>query len=339
MMRALSKRCNHNDDREGSAYRAAAANVKVGAPRGSTMLPEDVVARYRIKNGEGFRLKDIDPADTAGLDLEKEEAKQMLERGKEKLRNLQERLYAEAQWGVLIVLQAMDAAGKDGAIEHVMAGVNPQGCAVTSFKLPSATELRHDFLWRTTVALPERGHIGIFNRSYYEEVLVVRVHEKALAAENLPPKVTGKPIWDERFESIRDFEKHVARNAIVPLKFFLHVSKDEQRRRFLDRIDDKDKRWKFSAGDIAERRLWDDYMAAYEDAIRNTASKDAPWFVVPADNKWFTRLVISAALVEALEKIDPKYPTVSDALVKEMEEAKAALLAEEGSKRGNGKKG
>ena len=235
-------------------------------------------------------------------------------------------------WGVLLIFQAMDAAGKDSAIEHVMSGVNPQGCQVFSFKAPSAEELDHDFLWRTHRALPERGRIGIFNRSHYEEVLVVRVHPEFLDKQNLPPALDRKTIWRERFESIRNFERHVARSGTAVLKFFLNVSRDEQRKRFLDRLEEPEKHWKFSTGDIAERALWDKYMAAYEDMIRETSRPEAPWYVVPADNKWFTRLVVAAAVVDAMENLDLKFPTVDAAARKQMEGIRTALLAEKNGK-------
>ncbi|BCH23272.1 polyphosphate kinase 2 family protein [Mesorhizobium sp. L-8-3] len=292
------------------------------------MVPAEIVKVFRVRKGKKFRLADIDPADTLGLDIEKDDAKQLLAQGVKRLRDLQERLYAEGRWSVLIVLQAIDAAGKDSAIEHVMSGINPQGCDVTSFKAPSATELRHDFLWRAAIKLPERGRIGIFNRSYYEEVLVVRVHPEILAGQNLPPELVTDQVWEERFASIAAFEEHLARNGTVILKFFLHVSKEEQKRRFLERIDEPDKRWKFSAGDIVERGHWDAYMAAYEDMIRHTATKTAPWHVVPADNKWFTRLVIAATIVDRLERLDPKFPPVDDEALKEMEKTRKALMAE-----------
>ncbi|WP_274628152.1 polyphosphate kinase 2 family protein [Arvimicrobium flavum] len=292
------------------------------------MLSGDVVKRFRISDGDDFRLSDIDPGDTLGLDLEKDEAKELLAAGTKRLADLQERLYAESRWSLLIILQAMDAAGKDSAIEHVMSGVNPQGCAVTSFKAPSTTELKHDFLWRATLPLPGRGQIGIFNRSYYEEVLVVRVHRDLLDKQGLPDKLVGDDLWRDRFDSIRDFERHLARNGTAILKFFLHVSRDEQRKRFLERIDEPDKRWKFALGDVAERQLWPKYMDAYEDAIRNTATKHAPWHVVPADNKWFTRLVVAATIVEKLEEIDPNYPKVDSAALSAMVEAREKLVAE-----------
>ncbi|MBR3194070.1 polyphosphate kinase 2 family protein [Bosea sp. (in: a-proteobacteria)] len=297
------------------------------------MLPDEMVKRFRVTDGDDFKLKRFDPGDTCGLALDKNGASELLQTGVKRLRDLQERLFAEKRWSVLIVLQAIDTAGKDGTIEHVMSGVNPQGCEVTSFKAPSSLELRHDFLWRTTCALPERGEIGIFNRSYYEEVLVVRVHEELLRKQGLPPKLIGKHVWRDRFESIRDFEKHLARNGTVVLKFFLNLSKDEQRRRFLSRIDEPDKNWKFDAGDLAERRHWDDYQAAYQDAIAETATKHAPWHVVPADNKWFTRLIVAATIVDRLEKLDPQFPVVDDEARKVMAKARKELLAEDGKRK------
>jgi len=293
------------------------------------MLPEELVERFRVAKGDRFRLDRFDPDDTGGLELDKSEARDLLQSGVKRLRDLQERLFAEKRWAILIVLQAIDTAGKDGTIEHVMSGVNPQGCTVTSFKAPSSRELRHDFLWRTTCALPERGEIGIFNRSYYEEVLVVRVHEELLAKQGLPPACTGKTIWSDRFESIRDFERHLTRNGTVILKFFLNLSKDEQRRRFLARIDEPDKNWKFEPGDLAERQHWDDYQRFYADAIANTASEEAPWHVVPANNKWFTRLLVAATIVERLERLDPRFPTVDAEARKAMAAARKALLAED----------
>lgn len=295
------------------------------------MLPDEMVKRFRVSDGDDFKLKRFDPGETCGLALDKNGASELLQTGVKRLRDLQERLFAEKRWSVLIVLQAIDTAGKDGTIEHVMSGVNPQGCEVTSFKAPSSLELRHDFLWRTTCALPERGEIGIFNRSYYEEVLVVRVHEELLRKQGLPPKLIGKHVWRDRFESIRDLEKHLARNGTVILKFFLNLSKDEQRRRLLSRIDEPDKNWKFDPGDLAERRHWDDYQAAYQDAIAKTATKHAPWHVVPADNKWFTRLIVAATIVDRLEKLDPQFPAVDDEARKVMAKARKELLAEDRS--------
>jgi PPK2 family polyphosphate:nucleotide phosphotransferase len=286
---------------------------------------EDLVERFRVFDGDGFKLKRFDPAETCGLDLDKSEAKDLLATGTKRLRDMQERLYAEKQWAVLIVLQAIDTAGKDGTIEHVMSGVNPQGCLVHSFKAPSLGELRHDFLWRTTCKLPERGEIGIFNRSYYEEVLVVRVHEEMLAKQNLPPGLVDDDLWQDRFESIRDFEKHLVRNGTVILKFFLNLSKDEQKRRLLARIDETDKNWKFDPNDLVEREHWGDYQSAYENAIAATASKAAPWHVVPADNKWFTRLVVAATIAERLEELDPKFPAVDDEQRRAMVKAKRQL--------------
>jgi len=243
------------------------------------------------------------------------------------LAELQDKLYAQDKWAVLLVFQAMDAAGKDGAIKHVMSGINPQGCQVNSFKSPSAEDLDHDYLWRCMKNLPNRGHIGIFNRSYYEEVLVVRVHPEFLAKEKLPPKLVGKKIWEERFEDIRNFEQYLARNGVVVRKFFLHVSKKEQKRRFLERIDDPLKNWKFSSNDASERDFWDDYMGAYEEMIQETATKDAPWYVVPADNKWFTRVVVAAAVIETLASLDLAYPKVDEGKLKELAAAKKKLVS------------
>jgi len=281
---------------------------------------------YRVDSGKHFRLKDFDPADT-GHCPSKEYAEEALVQGVARTAELQDMLYAQDNWAVLLIFQAMDAAGKDGAISHVMSGVNPQGCQVYSFKVPTETELQHDFLWRTTCSLPERGHIGIFNRSYYEEVLVVRVHPKILKSEKTPPSLIGKNIWDERFEDIRCFERHMSRSGTVIRKFFLHLSKKEQKQRFLARLDHPEKNWKFSAADIRERKCWDDYQDAYEDMIRNTASEEAPWYVVPADNKWFTRLVVSTVLVDTLESLKLSYPRVDPATRKELEAAKRELLA------------
>jgi PPK2 family polyphosphate:nucleotide phosphotransferase len=293
------------------------------------MKLEKLSKRFRIDKPAKFRLADYDPADCCGLSIDKDDAKQMLNEGIERLAELQERLYAHNKWSVLIVLQAMDAAGKDSLIKHVMSGVNPQGVQVSSFKQPSEEELDHDFLWRVAQALPERGRIGIFNRSHYEEVLTVRVHQEYLARQRLPDAVTGKKIWQQRFDDIRAFERHLARNGTLVLKFFLNVSRDEQRKRFLDRIDEPGKRWKFSMGDVSERKLWPKYMAAYEDLIRETSRDEAPWHVVPADNKWFTRLVVAGAIVQAMEKLDLEYPKVEGEALKELETARAVLLTEE----------
>ena len=284
---------------------------------------------YRITSGKGFRLKDHDPADTGGLDSEdKPEAKRMLANGVERMAELQERLYASDEWGMLLIFQAMDAAGKDGTIKHVLSGVNPQGCQVHSFKQPSAEETDHDFLWRTQRAAPERGRIGIFNRSYYEEVLVVRVHPQILAGQRIPPRLVGRKVWDERLEDIAAYERYLARNGFAILKFFLNVSREEQKRRFLERLDDPEKHWKFSTTDVRERAHWKGYMSAYEEAIRATATEHAPWFVVPADEKWFTRLVVAAAIVETLEGLDLAFPRVPDSKREELALARAQLAKE-----------
>jgi PPK2 family polyphosphate:nucleotide phosphotransferase len=283
---------------------------------------------YRVTDGSKFRLKRVDPSDTLQLGSDdKPKAKAALARGIEVLAKLQDKLYAQDRWSMLIVFQAMDAAGKDGAIKHVMSGINPQGCEVSSFKSPSAEELDHDFLWRCAKRLPERGRIGIFNRSYYEETLVVRVHQEFLAGQKLPQKLRTKDLWQQRFEDIANFEHYLTRNGTVVLKFFLHVSKKEQQRRFLERIENPAKNWKFSINDVHEREHWDEYMVAYEETIRNTATKYAPWYVVPADNKWFTRLVVAAAIVEALNALDLEYPSLNKEELKELEAAKEALLA------------
>jgi PPK2 family polyphosphate:nucleotide phosphotransferase len=289
---------------------------------------EKLAKQFRIDKPKHFRIADHDPADCAGLTMDKSEAKAMLAAGIERLTDLQQRLYADNRWSVLIVLQAMDAAGKDSLIKHVMSGVNPQGVDVRSFKQPSAEELDHDFLWRIGKALPSRGRIGIFNRSHYEEVLAVRVHRELLERQNLPDSLAEKKVWKHRFDDIRAFEQHLARNGTVVLKFFLNVSQEEQRKRFLERLDEPDKRWKFSMGDIEERKLWPKYMAAYEEAIRETSRDDAPWYVVPADNKWFTRLVVAAAVVAALEKLKLEYPKVAGVALKDLDKARKALTAE-----------
>jgi PPK2 family polyphosphate:nucleotide phosphotransferase len=285
---------------------------------------EKLAQTFRVDNAKDFRLKDFDPADT-GRWASKDNAAKALDEGIERAAELQDMLYAQDNWALLLIFQAMDAAGKDGAIKHVMSGVNPQGCQVYAFKAPSERELQHDFLWRTTLDLPERGHIGIFNRSYYEEVLIVRVHPEILKSQKTPPSLVGKNIWDERYEDIRCFERHMARSGTVIRKFFLHISKKEQKKRFLARLDEPEKNWKFSTGDIHERMYWDDYQKAYEDMIRNTATKDAPWYVVPADNKWFTRLVISSVVVDTLESLHLGYPKVDAAKKKELEEGRHLL--------------
>ncbi len=283
---------------------------------------------FRVSKGKHFRLKDVDPNDTLEFtkDADKSRAKEALTTGVAAMAELQDKLYAQDKWALLLIFQAMDAAGKDGAIEHVMSGVNPQGCQVFSFKSPSSEDLDHDYLWRCMKSLPNRGHIGIFNRSYYEEVLAVRVHPEFLAKQRVPPQLVGKKIWSERFEDIRNFEQYLARNGVVVRKFFLHVSKKEQKRRFLERIDDPKKNWKFSSNDAAERAYWDDYMNAYEEMIQETATKHAPWYVVPADNKWFTRVIVGAAVVDALADLDLAYPKVGEDKLKELATAKSKLL-------------
>ncbi len=291
---------------------------------------EDLLDRYRVTKGKKFRLKDFDPGDTHGMKSEsKGEAKALLREGVELLAEYQDKLYAQDRWAVLLVFQAMDAAGKDGTIKHVMSGVNPQGCEVYSFKQPSSEELDHDFMWRCVPCLPNRGHIGIFNRSYYEEVLVVRVHRGILAGQKLPPELVTKRVWEERHEDIAAFERYLSRQGTVIRKFFLHVSKAEQKKRFLARLDEPEKHWKFAAADVKERGHWDDYMAAYEDMIRATATPDAPWYVVPADNKWFTRLVVAAAAVKTLDDLDLQYPKIGKKQRTELAAARAALLAED----------
>ena len=297
-----------------------------------------LIKRYRIDDPEHFKLAAFDPADTGGLDLDKDNSKAMLEQDVERLAKLQERLYAHDRWALLVVLQAMDAAGKDGVIKHVMSGVNPQGCEVHPFKAPNAEELDHDFLWRVAMRLPQRGRIGIFNRSHYEEVLVVRVHPEMLAQQKLPKQVVGKDIWKQRFKDIRGFERHLARNGVAVVKFFLHISKEEQRQRLLARVDEPAKRWKFSMTDIAERKLWDKYMDAYEDAIRATSREEAPWYVVPADHKWFARLVVAAAMIDALDALDLEYPKVEGKALVELQQVRAALVAEERGDRTAAKK-
>ena len=270
-----------------------------------------ILDRYRVTKGRGFRLKDYDPGDTAALEMEKTAAEALLKQGVVRLAEMQDKLYAQDRWSVLCIFQAMDAAGKDGAIRHVFSGVNPQGCQVHSFKAPGAMELDHDFLWRHSIALPERGRIGIHNRSWYEEALVLRVHPELLARQKLPPSLIGKKIWDERLEDIAAYERYLARQGTVVLKFFLNVSREEQKKRFLSRIAEPEKNWKFSPNDVAERAHWDVYMKAYQAAISATAAPHAPWFVVAADAKWFTRLVVGAAIIEALEKLDLHYPAVT----------------------------
>lgn len=297
------------------------------------MKPDKLVKRYRITRPANFKLSDFDPADTGGLGIGKDEAKKIIAEHSRRLARLQEKLYAEDKWAVLMILQGMDAAGKDGIVEHVLYGVNPLGCDVHSFKAPNSEELDHDFLWRVARRLPERGRIGIFNRSHYEECLVVRVHPEILARQKLPPRLVTRNIWKERFDDICAFERHLVRSGTVVLKFHLRISREEQRRRFLERLENPAKRWKFAMGDVAERKLWNRYMAAYQDMIRNTSTPDAPWIVVPADYKWFARLVVAAALIEALEKLDLKFP-LSGGHSAELKKAKAALDAEGGVQAG-----
>lgn len=282
---------------------------------------------FCITDGSKFRLKDIDPEDTLNFGSEdKPKAQAALAEGVEMLAAMQDRLYAQDRWAVLLIFQAMDAAGKDGAIKHVMSGLNPQGCDVHAFKAPTSDDLDHDYLWRCMKALPNRGHLGIFNRSYYEETLVVRVHPQILEAQKLPKQLITKDIWNERYKDIRHFEDYLSHNGVIVRKFFLHVSKKEQKKRFLERIDNPDKNWKFSARDAKEREYWDDYMKAYEETIRNTATKNSPWYVVPADNKWFTRMVIASAIIDTLDSLDLHYPKVDKDKKKELAEAKTALL-------------
>ena len=288
-----------------------------------TKNAHDLAKQFRIDNGKEFRLKGVDPADTGKMT--KEEAVTELELGIESLRRMQEKLYAENRWALLLIFQAMDAAGKDSTIKHVMSGINPQGCQVSSFKSPSTEELDHDFLWRTNRWLPERGRIGIFNRSYYEEMLIVRVHRELLERQKLPPRLVTEHIWQERFEDVTAFERYLTRNGVVVRKFFLHVSKDEQKKRFLERINNPSKNWKFTMADVREREYWDQYMEAYEDVIRNTAAKHAPWYAVPADNKWFTRLVVAAAVIDALDELELEFPKVDKEQLQELGEARAML--------------
>ncbi len=293
-------------------------------------IAKELSRPFRVTDGKKFRLKDIDPEDTLHLGSEdKPRAKEGLQTGVEALAELQDMLYAQDKWAVLLIFQAMDAAGKDGAIKHVMSGVNPQGCQVASFKVPSSEELDHDYLWRCQKHLPERGRIGIFNRSYYEETLVVRVHEELLQSQKLPPKRVTKNIWKERFEDIRAFERYLSRNGVLVRKFFLHVSKDEQKKRFLARIDNPEKNWKFSSADCRERGYWDDYQRAYEEMIRHTATDEAPWYVVPADHKWFTRIAVAGAVIDGLASLNLAYPQVGAEKLKELAVAKKALNSEE----------
>jgi PPK2 family polyphosphate:nucleotide phosphotransferase len=293
------------------------------------MKREKFIKPFCVANGKHFRLKDHDPAETRGLKSQ-DDAADLLRRGIEQMAELQDKLYAQNQWALLVMFQAMDAAGKDSAIKHVMSGVNPQGCEVSAFKQPSAEELDHDYLWRASKVLPRRGHIGIFNRSYYEEVLIVRVHDQLLRNERLPPALMTKHIWKDRFEDIVQFERYLTRNGIVIRKFFLNVSKEEQKKRFLLRLKEPEKHWKLSPSDVAERDRWDDYMAAYEDMITHTATEDSPWYIVPADNKWFTRAVVAEVIVDTLEKMKVDYPSLDAAHAKELKEARKRLERERG---------
>jgi PPK2 family polyphosphate:nucleotide phosphotransferase len=291
------------------------------------MKPREFVKPFQVADGSHFRIKDCDPTDTLGL-KSKDHAQKTLERGITRLAELQEKLFAQDRWAILMILQAMDAAGKDSTIKHVMSGVNPQGCEVHSFKAPSTEELQHDFLWRTSHELPERGKIGIFNRSYYEEVLAVRVHPELLAYKKIPEKLIADNIWQKRFEDINSFERYLTGNGIVVLKFFLHLSKKEQKKRFLERLDLPEKNWKFSMNDVLERQHWDKYMRAYEDMIQNTSTKHAPWYVVPADHKWFARLAVAEATIDALENLDLSFPKMDEKKRKELKDARTALQRE-----------
>ncbi len=304
-----------------------------------TRSPADLATRYRITDGSKFRLKDFDPSDTNGL-KSKHSAGAALKKGVERLAMLQERLYAQDRWSVLLIFQALDAAGKDGAIKHVMSGVNPRGCEVHDFKAPSSEELDHDFLWRTSRQLPRRGHVGVFNRSYYEETLVVRIHPEILRGQKLPTTLVTKNLWKERYEDINAFERYLSRQGMVIRKFFLYVSKEEQRRRFLDRLEQPQKAWKFSLGDVKEREHFDDYLRAYEDLIRATATEWAPWYVIPADRKWFARLVISNVVIETIESLDPTFPKVDPTLRDDFRVAKALLEGEgrQTAAKGSGRK-
>ncbi len=297
----------------------------------------NITKSFRVVDGSGFRLKDYDPGETLGI-KSKKEAFRVLKEGTERLGELQDKLFAQDCWTILVILQAMDAAGKDSAIKHVMSGVNPQGCEVYSFKTPSPQELDHDFLWRTSRALPQRGRIGIFNRSYYEEVLVVRVHPELLHKEKIPPALATKDIWKKRYKDINAFERYLLRNGIVTLKFYLNISKEEQKKRFLRRLEEPEKNWKFSPTDVVERQFWDDYMQAYEQMIQNTSTEHAPWFVVPADHKWVTRIVVAKVIVETLEGLKLTYPKVDAEKRKALESARKLLEKEDKDKEETKKK-
>lgn len=287
----------------------------------------DFADRFKVTKGKNFKLKDWDPSDTQKFD-DKEQAEKILAQGVDRLAKLQDKLYADNRWSLLLIFQAMDAAGKDGTIKHVMSGINPQGCQVFSFKSPSHEEIEHDFLWRTTKSLPERGRIGIFNRSYYEEVLVVKVHPEYLGKQQLHKNLIGKEVWKHRYESITDFERHLSRNGTVVRKFFLNVSKKEQKERFLKRLDDPERNWKFSDADVAERQHWDAYQEAYQEMIRETSTKESPWYVVPADHKWFSRVVVASAIISTLESLDLQFPTVTEAQKARVQAARKLLEAE-----------
>ena len=287
----------------------------------------DFADRFKVTKGKNFRLKDWDPSDTLKFN-DKEQAEKILADGVERIAKLQDKLYADNRWSLLLIFQAMDAAGKDGTIKHVMSGINPQGCQVFSFKSPSHEEIEHDFLWRTTKSLPERGRIGIFNRSYYEEVLVVKVHPEYLGKQQLHQSLVGKDVWKNRYESITDFEKHLTRNGTIVRKFFLNVSKKEQKERFLKRLDDPERNWKFSDADVAERQHWDAYQDAYQEMIRETSTKESPWYVVPADHKWFSRVVVASAIISTLESLDLQFPTVTEAQKARVQAARKLLEAE-----------
>jgi PPK2 family polyphosphate:nucleotide phosphotransferase len=292
-----------------------------------TKTASRLISPYCITDGSKFRIRDFDPEDTGGM-KSKDAALALLEDGVKSLSKLQEMLYAECRWGMLLIFQAMDAAGKDGAIKHVMSGVNPQGCDVFAFKSPSKEELDHDYMWRTHQNIPERGKIGIFNRSYYEEVLIVKVHPAMLEAQKLPGELVTKHIWEQRYQDINAFERYLARNGIVVRKFFLHVSRKEQKKRFLERLEDPKKNWKFSMADVAERGFWKDYQQAYQEMIRNTATSHAPWYVVPADNKWFTRLIVASTIIDALKDLDLSFPEVDKDKKKELAAVRESLLHE-----------
>ncbi|MBV9301696.1 MAG: polyphosphate kinase 2 family protein [Acidobacteriaceae bacterium] len=289
--------------------------------------PSKLIKPYCVKHGKDFLLKDVNPADTQGLDL-KDEAEDVLEKDIQRLSDLQQKLYAQDRWALLVILQAMDAGGKDSVVKHVMSGVNPQGCQVFSFKQPSQEDLNHDFLWRASKLLPQRGQIGIFNRSYYEDVLIVRVHPELLQKAHVPPSLVGKEIWKERFKAINSFESYLDRNGVLVRKFFLYISKEEQRKRFLSRLDEPDKNWKFSENDVKERERWDDYMEAYEDMIRHTATPRNPWFVIPGDHKWFTRMVVASVIVDTLDGLHLTFPRVDAAKRKELNRARELLTRE-----------